>query len=590
MPDQGYRNIQRIKNRFGKGIDDLATKIYTSYPVKAVTDLPVYVDDFKKLIKKAFEFVIKPRSIDIFKGESPTIALPTKSTIIDKAVDAAKRTLGLGDISLVGEISRPVLKRGPNTGNTQSVYELQKALISNGAVISADGIFGPKTENAVKQFQRSNQLTVDGIVGPQTWNVLSTSAKSKMNKIDTSIISPSGIEVSLPITRSSSKSHISKLQNLLNRNGSNLTVDGIYGPKTASAVINFQNAAGLVADGIVGSKTWTALNSGDVNVIAQVTSSTPDSPILSKPGDRGGIVKTIQLQINSAGFAPNLVIDGVYGPKTTSGVKWFQNDRSLSPTGIVDKITYDSLLKVIKIGSLTPKPAVIKTGQDKPDILPEISTTDIPTLRDLDVDRKKIIDQLNQIPRIMTPNKYNQAIRKSTADVGFVENVIRIAAPSIKFKFLSALNPYITKLLRVLSYHETNIDNDAIGKAGEITAWQLLPSTTHQLANLYRLPQMDVDNPRIVAAYIVALLKDQDSAASGFFSKTVLGSINKSTIPNVSTFLNELASTHPVLTQAAILFGVYNMGYSNNLWGEKWRREEVLKRAGSLAADIITRT
>jgi peptidoglycan hydrolase-like protein with peptidoglycan-binding domain len=36
----------------------------------------------------------------------------------------------------------------------------------------ADGVFGPKTEMAVKAFQSDNNLMVDGIVGPQTWNLL----------------------------------------------------------------------------------------------------------------------------------------------------------------------------------------------------------------------------------------------------------------------------------------------------------------------------------------------------------------------------------------------------------------------------------
>lgn len=44
----------------------------------------------------------------------------------------------------------------------------------------ADGIFGPITEEAVKEFQKANGLTVDGIVGPKTWAKLGTViAKSK---------------------------------------------------------------------------------------------------------------------------------------------------------------------------------------------------------------------------------------------------------------------------------------------------------------------------------------------------------------------------------------------------------------------------
>ncbi|MFF5705680.1 peptidoglycan-binding protein [Streptomyces sp. NPDC012794] len=35
-----------------------------------------------------------------------------------------------------------------------------------------DGEFGPKTERAVKAFQRDRRLGVDGIVGPRTWAAL----------------------------------------------------------------------------------------------------------------------------------------------------------------------------------------------------------------------------------------------------------------------------------------------------------------------------------------------------------------------------------------------------------------------------------
>jgi len=38
--------------------------------------------------------------------------------------------------------------------------------------LAVDGIFGPKTENAVKDFQTAKKIEVDGIVGPQTWHAL----------------------------------------------------------------------------------------------------------------------------------------------------------------------------------------------------------------------------------------------------------------------------------------------------------------------------------------------------------------------------------------------------------------------------------
>ena len=39
--------------------------------------------------------------------------------------------------------------------------------------LKQDGIFGPLTEEAVKEFQRNNNLKPDGIVGPNTWGKLS---------------------------------------------------------------------------------------------------------------------------------------------------------------------------------------------------------------------------------------------------------------------------------------------------------------------------------------------------------------------------------------------------------------------------------
>ena len=35
---------------------------------------------------------------------------------------------------------------------------------------NVDGVFGPQTEQVVKDFQQSNGLVVDGVVGPITWS------------------------------------------------------------------------------------------------------------------------------------------------------------------------------------------------------------------------------------------------------------------------------------------------------------------------------------------------------------------------------------------------------------------------------------
>lgn len=68
---------------------------------------------------------------------------------------------------------RPTLARG-STGKT--VKMLQTALNYEGMTaqprLAADGIFGPKTEARVKEFQRALALAADGIVGPRTYEQL----------------------------------------------------------------------------------------------------------------------------------------------------------------------------------------------------------------------------------------------------------------------------------------------------------------------------------------------------------------------------------------------------------------------------------
>lgn len=63
----------------------------------------------------------------------------------------------------------PTIQRG-NKGSR--VRMLQGLLIAWGYSISVDGVFGPKTEAAVRSFQGKYAKPVDGIVGPITWNKL----------------------------------------------------------------------------------------------------------------------------------------------------------------------------------------------------------------------------------------------------------------------------------------------------------------------------------------------------------------------------------------------------------------------------------
>ncbi len=130
----------------------------------------------------------------------------------------------------------PVYRNG-NTG--PNVYAIQYLLRAEGATITADGIFGPGTLNAVKAFQQARGLTADGVVGRQTWAEL-----IKNHTLQTG----------------NNGDAIRAAQYLLaNVYGYTIAVDGAFGPGTRNAVRSFQTAQGLTSDGIVGQDTWKAL-------------------------------------------------------------------------------------------------------------------------------------------------------------------------------------------------------------------------------------------------------------------------------------------------------------------------------------------
>lgn len=70
-------------------------------------------------------------------------------------------------------ISVPTLRNGSD-GPTVERLQSMLNFVGGKDTLAVDGIFGPKTEAAVKQFQDNDDLAVDGIVGRETWTALLT--------------------------------------------------------------------------------------------------------------------------------------------------------------------------------------------------------------------------------------------------------------------------------------------------------------------------------------------------------------------------------------------------------------------------------
>lgn len=113
------------------------------------------------------------------------------------------------------------------------------------------------------------------------------------------------------------------VQLLLNHRGSELEVDGIFGPLTAEAVTAYQTTVALPCTGIVDAATWALL----VEIV--------------RPGDRGDAVRAVQQQANKHGH--QLEVDGIFGGLTQGAVTDFQRQNNLVVDGIVGQETWRTL-------------------------------------------------------------------------------------------------------------------------------------------------------------------------------------------------------------------------------------------------------
>ncbi|MFG2841037.1 peptidoglycan-binding protein [Streptomyces zaomyceticus] len=129
---------------------------------------------------------------------------------------------------------------GPQVAAAQALLNAQGF-----AAGTADGVFGTKTETAVKAFQGARGLSPDGVVGRQSWTALLSAGTNSV------------------LQETSSGADVKRLQRSLTAAlGRTVEIDGSFGPSTAQAVRGFQSSRSLTVDGVVGPATWTALQAG----------------------------------------------------------------------------------------------------------------------------------------------------------------------------------------------------------------------------------------------------------------------------------------------------------------------------------------
>ncbi len=182
-------------------------------------------------------------------------------------------------VVLCTAIAVPAMAYDPATlynGSTgEKVRAMQKTLIKLGYLQGdADGIFGNKTENAVRRFQWKNGLTADGLAGKRTLAALEAARSGKKAPAAEKAAASAAVPAAVRATRPAGVKDPSTLYNgctgdavlamqqkLIDLGYLNGTADGKFGDSTEKAVRKFQSENGLKADGLAGKKTLAALKS-----------------------------------------------------------------------------------------------------------------------------------------------------------------------------------------------------------------------------------------------------------------------------------------------------------------------------------------
>ncbi len=216
-----------------------------------------------------------------------------------------------------------------------SVADIQQRLMDLGFMDYSEPTkyYGPITVDAVKLFQRQNELAQDGILGPKTSEMLfADDAKYYLAKTGME-----GSDIRRIQQRLYEMGYIAKAEH----------VTGYFGDVTEAAVKQMQQNNGLAVDGKVGHDTMEMLYSGEAK-----------ANLLSY-GDKSDVVLSCQERLKELGYLTTKP-DGQYGNDTVAAVKQFQSRNDL----VVDGFLGPSTMTVLHSKSAAPNGLVLGESGD----------------------------------------------------------------------------------------------------------------------------------------------------------------------------------------------------------------------------------
>lgn len=226
--------------------------------------------------------------------------------------------------------------------------------------LTADGVFNTETEDAVRNFQQTFNLTPDGIVGKATWYRIKSifNAVKGLAELQSEGLSIEDIDriYQTELSLGDEGVQVRSLQYYLaiisyfDDEIPQVRITGIFDGATENAVLAFQSQQGLTSDGIVGRDTWNAITESYLRIItslppeySNVAAEIYTGRVLSE-GIEGEDVRRLQTFINLAAdnfsYIPRLTVDGIYGPATENAIRIIQERNGLPVSGITGPATW----------------------------------------------------------------------------------------------------------------------------------------------------------------------------------------------------------------------------------------------------------
>jgi len=191
---------------------------------------------------------------------------PAKADDGQYYIDTMKALLGDPPVAVKPSASAPPPAAPPNKkpwltrgSKGEEVKEMQKVIGAE----PVDGSFGPKTEQALREWQAVHDQHVDGIWGPGSLKHSQQSCDHATNPPaegadpDTAVSKDAPKYPGSPLKQGAKGDIVKLIQKKVGT-----TPDGDWGPKTTYAVKLWQKSNGRLDDGIVGPKTWESMFGG----------------------------------------------------------------------------------------------------------------------------------------------------------------------------------------------------------------------------------------------------------------------------------------------------------------------------------------